>query len=196
MLRPNYAFDAPPEELTIGGHAYAIDWDWRTWLKALDLMKRFDVDGGLEGHNGETLLALEKLVFGGWLTEKPDQVLDALLAFARGYPDARAGASEGEEEPLCSFDHDINEIAIAIRDQHGVDLSWRRTEPLHWWEFLLLFRTLAGEHRILQLMEIRGYRGRDKELLRRKRAAALPRETSPGEEKLLEEIDQAFYAAR
>ena len=30
----------------------------------------------------------------------------------------------------------------------------------------------------------------------RKRAAALPRETSPGEEKLLEEIDQAFYAAR
>ena len=132
-------------------------------------------------------------MFGGWLSdESPAEVLRAVAEFARGYPAAPMGETGDVDAPLYSFDYDLNDIIVAIWNQHGVDLSYRRKAPFHWWEFMLLFRTLAGEHRILNLMDARGYKGKDKELLRRKYACQLPPEYSARERAELEAFNEMF----
>ena len=134
---------------------------------------------------------IQLLVFGGVLAEEdPAEVLTAVAEFSRGYPGLPVQGDAGDA--LFSFDWDINAIVIAIRNQSGIDLSYRRTEPFHWWEFLLEFQTLCGEHYILNLMGARSYRGRDKELLRRKRMCALPAEETEGDRVAAEAFSAMF----
>ena len=186
MLRPNYAMDPPPTALTVGGSSYPIDTDYRTWLKVLGAIRGLNyhpksIEGMRELYEG--LLDIQEMVFGGVLKdENAAEALEAISEFLRGYPAAPVGSLPGQDSPTVSFDWDLNEIIIAIQDQHGVDCSYRRKEPLHWWEFKLLYDTLAGDHYILRLRDVRGYTGTDKEMRRRKQAFALPVELT-GEEK-------------
>lgn len=176
-MRPNYAQDAPPTEISVGGFSYACNTDYRVWLDVLRLMEELRLDDeSEEGLQRSTvqILELEELVFGGVLREEnPLDVIKAISTFSKGYPTAPAH-NRRHEEAKVSFDYDLNEIIVAIHNQHGVDLSYRRQEPFHWWEFLLLFRTLCGDHYILNLMDIRGYSGKDPEMRRRKQENALP----------------------
>ena len=94
-----------------------------------------------------------------------------------------------------SFDYDLNYIIIAIQNQFGMDLSYQRKQPFHWWLFLLYFRALSGPHYILRLMEIRGYDGKDAELKRQAQRFALPRENTADDQKLLDLFDELFYNA-
>ena len=181
-MRPNYAQDAPPTEITVGGFAYPCETDYRVWLEVLRLMRGLR-SGTDPETDAQTIIDIEKLVFGGWLRdEDPSEVLRSVSAFSAGYPMAPVSDTGDSREPAYSFEYDLNAIIVAIRDQHGVDLSWRRKEPFHWWEFLLLFKTLSGDHYILNLMEARTYRGKDRELLRRKHACALPPEYTAEEQ--------------
>lgn len=198
MLRPNLAMDAPPTEISVGGVPYAANVDYRVWLQVLALMKQIrseTLDRETRLRNARIFGEIETLVFGGRLAdEDPAEILRSISAFAHGYPSAPMGAGESGT-PTFSFDYDLNEIIIAIRNQSGIDLSYRRKEPFHWWEFLLEFRTLCGEHYILNLMEARGYKGKDSELLKRKSQCALPVEHTADEKALLDEINKEFYGA-
>jgi hypothetical protein len=195
-MRPNYAQDAPPTEISVGGFAYPCDTDYRTWLEVLRLMRGIRPDPGSEEAAQrmlEAVIAIETLVFGGWLRdEDPAEVLRAVSEFSKGYPMAPIQDTGDGGDPAFSFEYDLNAIVVAIRNQHGVDLSYRRTEPFHWWEFLLLFHTLSGDHYILGLMEARTYRGRDRELLRRKYACALPPEYTAEEQAELDAFNAQF----
>ena len=175
-MRPNYAQDAPPTEILVGGFSYACNTDYRIWIEVLRLMGDIRLDDQTEeglDRTANQIIELEELVFGGFLSdESPADVLKAISDFAKGYPTAPSHARS--EEETYSFDYDLNEIIIAIRNQSGIDLSYRRTEPFHWWEFLLEFRTLCGNHYILNLMEIRGYKGKDAEMRKRRQEYALP----------------------
>lgn len=197
MLRPNYAMDAPPTSIEVGGFAYTADVDYRTWIEVTRLMREFIPGASTQTqieHNIETYERIEELVFGGSLAdENPAEVLEAIAKFAGGYPSAPIQPSG--DPPAFSFEYDLNEIIIAIRNQSGIDLSYRRTEPFHWWEFLLEFRTLCGEHYITNLMDARSYKGTDKDMLRRKRMCALPREQSAADQALLDEINAEFSGA-
>ena len=188
-MRPNYAQDAPPTAIAVGGVAYRCEVDYRVWIEVLHLMRGIDAaaqDGEHMRENLRRIDEIQALVFGGVLVdEDPVEVLEAVAEFSKGYPGIPV-KGEGDA-PLFSFEWDINAIVIAIRNHSGIDLSYRRTEPFHWWEFLLEFQTLCGEHYILHLMEARGYRGRDRELLRRKRMCALPSEET--------EVDRAAAEA-
>lgn len=184
-MRPNLAMDPPPRSIVLRGAAYPADTDYRTWLRVLGLLKELPRDG-------RKLAEIETLVFGGIpVDEEPEEVLRGVLGFARGYPCAVTGGGSGPR--VLDLELDINELILAIRNQSGIDLSWRRREPFHWWEFLLEARTLCGDHTILRLMEARGYEGRDPELLRRKRRAALPPEPADGE--LLAALDGELYGS-
>ena len=183
-MRPNYAQDAPPTSIEVGGFSYICETDYRVWLDVLRLMKEIRLDDeseeGLEKAS-EQILELEVMVFGGWLKEEnPLEVLQAITEFSKGYPSAPVNAKE-QSEPTFSYEYDLNDIIIAIRNQSGIDLSYRRTEPFHWWEFLLEFHNLCGDHHILNLMEIRGYKGDNKELKRLKQEYALPTEYTAAE---------------
>lgn len=193
-MRPNFAQDAPPTEITVGGSNYPVNVDFRIWIEVLRLMRSI-VPGTSEERpqqNAEAFEQMQTLVFGGILAdEEPQAVVAAMVEFARGYP--TAPMETDSESPTYSFDYDLNEIVIAIRNQSGIDLSYRRKEPFHWWEFLLEFRTLCGDHYILHLMDARGYKGNDKELRRRKSMCALPVEHTPEEQAVLDEFNEKFY---
>lgn len=188
-MRPNFAQDAPPTEISVGGFAYPVNVDFRVWIEIQRLMRRIE-----PGEAGEaTLEEIETLAFGGVLAdEAPEDVVRALAEFMQGYPSAPMRGDGDRGEPTFSFEYDLNAILIAIRNQSGIDLSYRRKEPFHWWEFLLEFQTLCGDHYILNLMEARGYKGKDRELLKRKRACALPHEYTAAEQAEIDEFNALF----
>lgn len=193
-MRPNYAQDAPPTSIEVGGFAYPCATDWLTWIDVLRQLRELDLlDDSEEGlvRTRDQLIALQETVFGGVLRdEDPFTVLAAISEFSKGYPVAPIQGGSGEV--VYSFNYDLNDIIIAIRNQHGVDLSYRSAEPCHWWEFLLLFRTLAGSHYILDVMNARGYRGSDREMLRRKNNLQLPPEYTAAEQAELDEFNALF----
>lgn len=197
MLRPNLAQDAPPTELSIGGAAYSINVDFRVWVDVLhDLRDLISAPDTLEQamHNAEVIKNVEIAVFGKMIEAPANAVLDAISTFAAGYPEPPI-TSLGDGMRNYDFYWDINAIVLAIMNQYGIDLSYRRTEPFHWWEFLLCFRTLTNEHYISRLMEIRGYTGRHEDPKQTAQRYALPRETTAEDQAILDAFDALFYNA-
>lgn len=197
MLRPNWAMDAPPTEIMVGGVSYAVNSDYRVWIEIMELMRQLHSDPSTPERQQQNALIAERmqiLAFGGVLVDENfAEVLMAISNFSQGYPTAPMGGGEPGPD-VYSFKWDLNEILIAIRNQSGLDLSYR-CEYFHWWEFLLEFRTLCGDHYILNLMEARGYRGEDKEMRKRQRRCALPVEHTADQQAALEEINDLFSGA-
>lgn len=195
MPRPNLAQDAPPTAITVGGADYTVNVDFRVWIDVLRLLRDListpaTVEQAM--HNAEVIGEMERAVFGDLIPQPAADVLSAVIDFSRGYPEPPVEAGESAQSTY-SFDWDLNYIIIAIQNQFGIDLSYRRTEPFHWWEFLLYFRALAGNHYILRLMEIRGYDGKDSDLKRQAQRYALPRETTAEDQAMLDAFDELFY---
>lgn len=197
MPRPNLAQDAPPTEITVGGVCYGINVDFRAWIGVLRELRDLiatprNIDDVM--HNAEVIAGVQNAIFGRLLPHPANEVLSAISEFAAGYPEAPVEGG-GRDVETYSFDWDINYIIIAIMTQFGIDLTYRRTEPFHWWEFLLYFRALSGDHYILRLMEIRGYDGKDADLKRQAQRFALPRETTADDQAMLDEFNELFYNA-
>ena len=194
-MRPNIAQDAPPTEISVGGCSYPVNVDFRVWLDVLQKFKelRFTEDSILA--DAVVMNEIEKMVFGRTLPDAPlPDVMAAVLDFSEGYPSTpKQDADAGETGPqTVSFDYDLNYIILAIRNQSGIDLTYRRKEPFHWWEFLLEYQTLCGDHYILNLIEARSYKGKDKDMLRRKRACALPVEHTAAEQAEIDAFNAMF----
>lgn len=200
MFRPNYAQDAPPDHIEVGGAPYPANVDYRVWIDVTDMTRElFAKVESVEDaqHNAEVLARMQMAVFGGILEdESPSDVLRGIMEFARGYPSMlggdAGGADDAEAEEVLSFDYDINYIILAIRAQFGIDLSYRRTEPLHWWEFLLYVRALCGDHYILRVMETRASDSKDKDVRKAKRRLRLPHKPTAEEQRQIDELHAAF----
>lgn len=198
MPRPNLAQDAPPTEITVGGVSYAIDCDFRTWIDVTNKLQTLRPEPETPeqaAENTQILIDVENLVFGRMIPHPAVEVLTAITEFASGYPEAPVSAGKQSNVKTYSLDWDINYIVVAIMNQFGIDLTWRRKEPFHWWEFLVYFRALSGNHYILRLMEIRGYDGKDEDLKRQAYRFALPQEDDAEDQEILDEFDQLFYNA-
>ena len=196
MLRPNLAQDAPPTRITVGGAAFDVNVDFRTWIGVMHDLRDLIIEPTTPEHflhNAQVILNIETAVFGKPIDADVADVLHAISEFARGYPDAPMQGGDPARAQTYSFDYDLNYIALAIQNQFGVDLSYARTEPLHWWLFLAYFRALSGDHYILRLMQIRGYTGDDKEMRRQARMFALPIERTANDEANEAELDGIFY---
>lgn len=169
--------DAPPTSIEVGGKSYMINTDFRVWLTVMELYRGVRLKPKTEQQlidTASTIEEIERIVFGKLIEENVFEILNEIGKFMQGYPTAPMNGSLDNDEQTYSFEFDLNEIIIAIRNQHGIDLSYRNEKGCHWWEFLLYFRTLAGEHYILNLMSMRGYKGNDKDMLKRKARVALP----------------------
>jgi hypothetical protein len=198
MLRPNLAQDAPPTEIMVGGVSYKINVDFRVWIDVMhDLRNLIPAPITPEHalHNAETIAKVEKAVFGHVIKAKIEDILAAITEFAAGYPEAPIGEGSGSKVQTYSLEWDLNYIIIAIMNQFGIDLTYRRKEPFHFWEFLVYFRALCGDHYILRLMEIRGYDGKDAELKRQAQRFALPREETAEDQALSDVFNDIFYNA-
>lgn len=195
MLRPNYAQDAPPTAITVGGVSYSINTDYRVWIDVLRRMRDLITKPqNIEHvvHNAEVLAKVENAVFGKVIPHPADEVLDAINSFAGGYPEAPVGEGKNPNVQTYSFDYDLNYIILAIRNQSGIDISYRRKKPFHWWEFLLEFHALCGDHYILRLMEIRGYDGKDRDMQRQAQRFALPHVNTADDQQALDALDAMF----
>lgn len=192
-MRPNYAQDAPPTEISVGDSAYTANTDYRVWIDVQKELRKINLsttDPEVMDENEVILENIERMVFGGVLAdENAIDVLKGIYEFLGGYPSLPVEGDGGA--PVFSFDYDLNMIILAIRNQSGIDLSYR-CKHFHWWEFLLEFQSLAGDHHILNIMEIRGYKGNDKDMLRAKRAHALPVEYSAEEQAQIDAFDALF----
>lgn len=198
MPRPNLAQDAPPAEISVGGVLYKINVDFRVWIGVLlDLRDLISTPTTPEQamHNAEVLIKIEKAVFGKTIKQPPAEVINAIVQFSQGYPEAPIGEGKGNDVQTYSLDWDLNYIIIAIMNQFGIDLTYRRKEPFHWWEFLLFFRALSGNHFILRLMEIRGYDGKDADMKRQAQRYALPRENDADDKAMSDAFNELFYNA-
>lgn len=192
-MRPNFAQDAPPTEISVGGSAYKVDTDFRVWIDVQKELRKINLsttDPDIMDENEVILENIERMIFGGVLAdENAIDVLKGIYEFLGGYPSLPVESDGGS--PVFSFEYDLNMIILAIRNQSGIDLSYR-CKHFHWWEFLLEFQSLAGDHHILNIMEIRGYKGNDKDMLRAKRAHALPVEYSAEELAQIDAFDALF----
>ena len=198
MMRPNLAQDAPPTAITVGGNSYCINVDYRVWIDVLHELRNListpkTPDQAL--HNTEIIISIERKVFGEVIQANMSDVLSAITEFATGYPEAPVGEGKNSNVQTYSFEWDLNYIIIAIMNQFGIDLTYRRKEPFHFWEFLVYFRALCGDHYILRLMEIRGYDGKDNDMKRQAQRFALPRENTAEDQAMLDEFDAIFYNA-
>ena len=198
MMRPNLAQDAPPTKLSVGGVDYPINADYRVWIGVLrELRDLIPTPKNPEqaNHNAEVLANVEKAVFGKIINAEFMDVLHAISQFALGYPEPPVGEGKPNSVQTYSFDWDLNYIILAIMNQVGIDLTYRRQDPFHFWEFLVYFRALCGDHYILRLMEIRGYDGKDPEMKRQAQRYALPREQTAEDQALADEFNDIFYNA-
>lgn len=198
MLRPNLAQDAPPSELQVGGAIYRINVDFRVWIGVLySLRDMHSIPTTIEQaqHNLEIMSKIEMDVFGRIIPEQMADVLTAITEFSQGYPEAPVGEGKAARVQTYSFDWDLNYIIIAIMNQFGIDLTYRRKEPFHFWEFLVYFHALCGDHYILRLIEIRGYDGKDPEMKRQAQRFALPVERTAEDEALSDVFNDIFYNA-
>lgn len=198
-MRPNIAQDAPPISIEVGGHPYPCATDFRVWIDVLDKMRSINLDASSAEKRikaAEQIEDIEEIIFGGVLADESlSDVFAGINKFAAGYPSAPISASDDNGLRTFSFNYDLNEIVIAIRDQHGVDLTYKNPAGCHWWEFLLLFHTLAGDHYILNLMQARGYKGKDKDMIKRRNACALPYEMDAEDIEALDAFDALFEHA-
>lgn len=192
----NLANTKPPQTIEIDGHIYPINYDFRVWIEVSVLLQDIDLENIGSDDNINTISAVTTLVFGGIIDVYYGDVLLAILEFFKGYPKVGNGYSSIEEDDgtkLYSFKHDLNYIILAIRNQSNIDLSYRRTEPFHWWEFMLEFQTLTDEHYISKIMSYRGYKGNDKDHIKLRDIYALPIELTRSEQLLIDKFEDAFY---
>ena len=74
MFRPNFAQDAPPESISVGGADCPVNVDFRTWIDILDLARElYPTAGTLEEArcNARVLENMQRLAFGRALKAPP-----------------------------------------------------------------------------------------------------------------------------
>lgn len=192
----NYVNSPPPESVYINGTEYPINTDYKVWIEVSVLLEDLD----LTADDNSIICVFErvvKLVFNTTdIPEDINDILSAITEFQGGYPSVPSETEDADEshntdnERVVSFKHDINYIIVAIRNQSGIDLSYRRKEPFHWWEFLLEFNSLEDRHFISRLISIRSYDGDGKERLKLKEKFKLPVKLTAEEKR----ISELFYA--
>lgn len=195
----NLATDAPPETLEVKGGVYSINTDYRVWIEVFDAFMFRD-------NEPDALLDCIKMVFYDWQTvlseHDPKDIIAAMCEFLKGYPEdtdgceVSTGSSEDgdnmNQERYFDFKYDLNMIIIAIRNQSGIDLSYK-CKHFHWWLFLLEFQSLESHHQFCQIRSIREYQGKDKNALALKRKFALPQKLTSEQREQIEEMDKLFY---
>lgn len=181
----NLCCDEPPKSVRICGADYPVHTDFFVWVKVMSLFRKLDATGDEIAAQNNAVAIAEIVSIAFLEPEKVVQncsandILTAVEKFSKGYerPKAESVAANGvEERDVINFEYDLNYIILAIRNQSGIDLSYRRKEPFHWWLFLLEFETLNVNHYISRLMSRRAYTGKDKDLIALRESSKIPEE--------------------
>lgn len=136
-------YSAPPESLTIDGTEYAIDTDFRKWIKFAGIVL------SNKGEN-ETVAGIEDFIRSLGLPFSVSSV-DAVVEFFSGGEEHKKSDKKGPQ--VFEFVQDSAYIYSAFLSAYRLDLS---TEKLHWWKFKTLFSCLPDDCEIVKIMQYRG----------------------------------------
>lgn len=136
-------FDTLPESVSIAGKEYAVNTDFRAWMK---------IEGILSGNIGDKFsrLADALLLCYRELPENPEQAVEGMLWF---YSLGEPGGSSGKAKaPIYNFEDDAEYIYAAFLSEFGIDLC---TAQLHWWKFRALFLALSENSKFSKVLAFR-----------------------------------------
>lgn len=134
-------FDRLPTGVTVDGHFFKCDFDFRNVLKMLDVMQRDDLEFSARDYH------CVKCVFSGHLpASKVRNVYSSLceLLFEK--------TPETDGKKLMSFEQDAGLIRAAFRQTYGIDLF---RDKLTWFEFTELLHGLPDGNRFTDVVGIR-----------------------------------------
>lgn len=126
---------------------YAVDTDFRAWMKFETIM----IDAGIESDFKLYFMIRAVMEVHEKITE---ELVEALFAFYRVNKPIRKNSGRNSDIGY-RFDHDMDLIIAAFRQQYGIDLL---SAKMHWWEFKSLFDGLTDQTKFIQVI---GYRTAD-----------------------------------
>lgn len=159
--------DGLPDSLIIHGIEYKIKTDYRTWLRLMDTSDY-------------------KSLFIGKVPPLSKELIQEIQRFI-----SRGEDSKGEEDssPIIDFKLDADYIYSSFLQAYGINLL---KADMHWFEFIALFKSLPEETIMRKIIEYRQYDGKDEELLRLKRAWALPEKLTEEEKAAGDYFEEVF----
>lgn len=159
--------DGLPDSLIIHGIEHKIKTDYRTWLRLMDTSDY-------------------KSLFIGKVPPPSKELIQEIQKFI-----SRGEDSKGEEDtsPIIDFKLDADYIYSSFLQAYGINLL---QSSMHWFEFMALFKSLPEETIMRKIIEYRQYDGKDEELLRLKRAWALPEKLSEEEKAAGDYFEEVF----
>jgi len=132
-------YERLPDRVTVDGHRYRLNLDFRNVLRMMDIMGQDDLLPG-----ARDWLALRCIMRRP--PKKPGNVLNAVRTLL--FP-----AHKGENGPrITSFEQDADLIRAAFRQAYGIDLY---RDKLHWMEFAALLSALPEGSRYSEVLGIR-----------------------------------------
>lgn len=151
-----------PEALKIRGVSYAINTDFRTWIKFESVFQN-NADSAYEAFTKACILCFRKAP--GEPFRLPDNYTDTLkglVAFycAKSFEEyeeladekVKPGGNKEKSQRIYDFDYDADYIYAAFMQQYGIDLTER---SMHWWKFKALFSSLTDDTKLAEIMRIR-----------------------------------------
>lgn len=159
--------DGLPDSLIIHGVEHKIKTDYRTWLRLMDTNNY-------------------KSLFIGKAPPPSKELIHEIQRFL-----SRGEDSKGEEDssPIIDFKLDADYIYSSFLQAYGINLL---KADMHWFEFMALFKSLPEETIMRKIIEYRQYDGKDEELLRLKRAWALPEKLTEEEKAAGDYFEEVF----
>lgn len=131
--------DRLPEHVTVHGHRYKLDLDYRNVLQLIDTLARDDLTP-----EAREWLALKCVM------KRPRHVQETMTAVrALLFPDAQKSA---DKQKITDFTQDANLIRAAFMQTYRINLYRDR---LHWYEFQALLAGLPEGSRYTDVLGIR-----------------------------------------
>lgn len=146
----NVLYEKFPEHVLVNGKKYAIETDFREWIRLMELVEDETVPWQIKYR-----LMLR------WYQEIPEDLESAIYALGDflsagklyGRENNDQGQQKAMEKPAFSFTEDAGCIYAAFVESYGIDLQ--NVSYMHWWKFKTLFDYLPEKTEIKQRMMYR-----------------------------------------
>ncbi len=172
-----------PEYIEVNGERYALDTDYRTALRCLEIIEDESIS------DTERALAVIILLLGDVPHADLNKVQELLCRYLSMDNIGKSHAGKKDMD----FVQDEGLIVASFMSDYNIDLS--KGEPMHWWHFVTLVNGLTGDSALSKVREIRNtplsdYKGKARERLRKaKESVALKRRFSEEDKEAMAKFD-------
>ena len=140
-------FEPLPGSIIAGGKEYAINTDFRVWIKIESIIFNSRLT------DAEKLSKMFVLAMPVLPSENLPEAAEALVGFCFNEKDKTNGAENQSKQPLFDYEADSEYIYAAFISEFGIDLS---TSKLHFHKFKALLKSLGDGCKFTKIISYRG----------------------------------------